>query len=73
MTRAQRIEALDSIADRCGVARATFVLRGEDELHIKPDFGEKYEGVDCALDGVKKLGVVKMGFVGNEAYVADDK
>jgi hypothetical protein len=68
----RRQAALDRIADKCGVARSTFKLVGDDELHIKPDPTEKYERVDCALSGLRVARLpVKMGFVGNEYYVAN--
>jgi len=69
----QRQQILDRIADTCGLARSTFKLNGDDDLHIQPDPNAKYESVDCALTALKKANMpVKMGFVGNE-YIAENR
>ncbi|QNP42665.1 hypothetical protein H9L15_10910 [Sphingomonas daechungensis] len=61
---------LDRIADKCGIARNTFDLRGDEELHMKPDVNEAYERVDCALRGINESKIpFKLGLVGNEAYI----
>jgi hypothetical protein len=63
---------LNAIADRCGLARSTFDLRANRDLHFKPPAGSKYEAVDCALREIQKSGIpFKMGFIGNEAYVGN--
>ena len=60
---------LNEIADRCGLSRTTFDLRGDDELHFKPEPTAEYSKVDCGLRMIKKSGIpYKMGFVGNEAF-----
>jgi hypothetical protein len=70
----QRQAALDQIADKCGLARSTFKLVGDDELHVKPDPNERYERVDCALSELRRARLpVKMGFVGNEYYVGNEQ
>lgn len=38
------------------------------EIHIRPDKLAQYEIVDQVLAAAQKMGVTKMGFVGNEAY-----
>jgi hypothetical protein len=69
----QRQEVLDRIADTCGLARSTFKLNGDDDLHIQPDPDAKYERVDCALTELKKANMpVKGGFIRNE-YVAENR
>ncbi len=38
------------------------------ELHVQPDPNARYEKVDEVLAVTKRVGVEKMGFVGNEQY-----
>lgn len=38
------------------------------ELHLQPDPNARYERVDEVLAVTKRVGVEKMGFVGNEQY-----
>lgn len=38
------------------------------ELHLQPDPNARYEKVDEVLAVTKRVGVEKMGFVGNEQY-----
>jgi hypothetical protein len=65
----QRQAALNHIADSCGVSRNIFDLVGDQELHIQPPVGEKYERVECVLTELNKANLpVKMGFIGNEYY-----
>jgi hypothetical protein len=65
----QRVAVLDRIADKCGLARSTFKLVGENELHIQPSPDAEYKSLDCALGELRKAKLpVKMGFVGNEYY-----
>ena len=58
---------LDQIADKCGVPRAFFNPKPDGilELHPAPDM--KFEAVDCALKGVKRIGIPesKLTFLGN--------
>ena len=68
----QRQQALNRIADQCRLARATFELIGDDELHVKPEPTARYQSVDCALQKLKESKLpVKMGFVGNEIYAPE--
>jgi|tagenome__1003787_1003787.scaffolds.fasta_scaffold20930879_2 hypothetical protein len=70
----QREEVLNKIADKCGLARSTFKLVGNDELHILPDLKAPYERLDCALSELRKANLpVKMGFIGNEYYVGNEQ
>ena len=38
------------------------------ELHIRPESEARFELVDDALATIKRAGVTRMGFVGNETY-----
>ena len=40
----------------------------EPELHLRPDAEVRYEVVDRVLAEIKRAGVTRFGFVGNEAY-----
>jgi hypothetical protein len=65
----QRQAKLDEIADKCGLARNTFKLIGDRDLHIQPDSDAKYEQVDCGLTELRKANLpVNMGFIGSEYY-----
>ena len=48
----------------------TRAMTPEPELHVQPDPQARYEVVDNVLAIVKRSGVTKMGFVGNEQYRA---
>ena len=43
-------------------------MRPTPELHLRPDAAARYEIVDKVLADIKRAGVTKVGFVGNEAY-----
>jgi len=43
-------------------------MRPEPELHLRPDAQARYEVVNKVLADIKRAGVKKFGFVGNEAY-----
>ena len=43
-------------------------MRPAPELHLRPDAQARYEIVDKVLADIKRSGVTKFGFVGNEAY-----
>ena len=47
---------------------ATKRLPLEPELHFQPDPNAKYEKVDQTLAVVKRSGITKLGFIGNEQY-----
>ena len=49
----------------------TTQLNPEPELHFQPDPNARYETVDRVLAVVKRSGVTKLGFVGNEQYARD--
>jgi len=72
MSSSERQTTLDASADKCGLPRSFFRVRG-DEVHIRPNADEDYQKVDCGLAEAKRLSVTKMGFVGNEAYSDDMK
>lgn len=50
----------------CGLKKGTITVSG-DEIRLQPSPDEAYENVDCALERLKKAGLGKLGFVGNEA------
>ena len=45
--------------------------RTQPEIHFKPDPDATYECVDHVLRIIKQNGLTKLGFVGNELYVAE--
>jgi len=48
----------------------TKAMSPEPELHVQPDPQARYNVVDNVLAVIKRSGVTKMGFVGNEQYRA---
>ena len=48
----------------------TRAMTPEPELHVQPDAQARYVVVDQVLAIIKRSGVTKMGFVGNEQYRA---
>ena len=50
---------------------ASLALPTEPELHFQPDPNARYEKVDEVLAIIKRLGVTRMGFIGNEQYRND--
>jgi biopolymer transport protein ExbD len=48
----------------------TKAMSPEPELHVQPDAQARYNVVDNVLAIIKRSGVTKMGFVGNEQYRA---
>lgn len=48
----------------------TKAMSPEPELHVQPDPQARYSVVDNVLAAIKRSGVTKMGFVGNEQYRA---
>ena len=55
-------EALRDILD------AAAIVARDAELHFKPDEATRYERVDELLVMIRRSGVAKLGFVGNEQY-----
>ncbi len=49
----------------------TTQLAPEPELHFQPDAAARYETVDRVLAVIKRSGVTKLGFIGNEQYRND--
>ncbi len=47
---------------------ATKAIKPEPELHFQPDPKARYEKVDQTLATVKRSGIQKLGFIGNEQY-----
>ena len=47
------------------------LLSPEPELHFQPDAATRYETVDRVLAVIKRSGVGKLGFIGNEQYRND--
>ena len=50
---------------------ASLALPTEPELHFQPDPNARYEKVDEVLAIIKRSGVTRMGFIGNEQYRND--
>ncbi|MBY8828782.1 ExbD/TolR family protein [Hephaestia mangrovi] len=50
---------------------ASLALPTEPELHFQPDPNARYEKVDQVLAIIKRSGVTKLGFIGNEQYRDD--
>lgn len=49
----------------------TKTMNPEPELHFQPDPEAKYEKVDTVLAVIKRSGISKLGFIGNEQYRND--
>jgi biopolymer transport protein ExbD len=49
----------------------TLTMNPEPELHFQPDPTARYDVVDRVLAVVKRSGVTKLGFIGNEQYYND--
>jgi biopolymer transport protein ExbD len=49
----------------------TKAMNPEPELHFQPDAAAKYEKVDTVLAVIKRSGISKLGFIGNENYRND--
>ncbi|MEO5866447.1 MAG: biopolymer transporter ExbD [Sphingomonas sp.] len=49
----------------------TKTINPEPELHFQPDAQARYEQVDKVLAVIKRSGISKLGFVGNEQYAND--
>ncbi|SDA14019.1 biopolymer transport protein ExbD [Sphingomonas sp. NFR15] len=49
----------------------TKTMNPEPELHFQPNPDAKYEKVDTVLAVIKRSGVSKLGFIGNEQYRND--
>jgi biopolymer transport protein ExbD len=49
----------------------TTKINPEPELHFQPDPQARYERVDSVLAIIKRSGVTKLGFIGNEQYRND--
>jgi hypothetical protein len=53
------------IERECGLKNGTIKVTG-DQIRLEPSPDEAYERVDCALERLKRAGLTKLGFVGNE-------
>jgi biopolymer transport protein ExbD len=62
-----------SEAQLAGILAQTRNMDPEPELQFQPDARARYEIVDRVLVVIKKSGVTKLGFVGNEQYGAFQK
>ncbi len=49
----------------------TTLMTPEPELHFQPDRDARYAKVDEVLAIIKRSGVTKLGFIGNEQYYRD--
>ena len=50
---------------------ATKTINPEPELHFQPEPNARYEAVDRVLAVIKRSGISKLGFIGNEQYRND--
>jgi len=68
-TRLARVEA------QCGVKPGTLGLEADNRVTLMPSPNEKYEAIDCVFRELKKpeFADIKLGFVGNEAYAAEEQ
>ena len=62
-----------SEAQLAGILAQTRNMDPEPELQFQPDARARYEIIDRVLVVIKKSGVTKLGFVGNEQYGAFQK
>jgi biopolymer transport protein ExbD len=51
--------------------QATLQIQPEPELHFQPMPDARYEKVDKVLAIIKRSGISKLGFIGNEQYAND--
>jgi len=51
--------------------QATLAIQPEPELHFQPMPDARYEKVDKVLAIIKRSGISKLGFIGNEQYAND--
>jgi len=51
-----------------GLLQQSLQMQPEPELHFQPEADARYETVDKVLAVIKRSGVTKLGFVGNEYY-----
>ena len=61
--------ALDKIADTCGVPRSSWTLIDENHVTLSFPPGEPFEKADCLIRKFNSSKLpLKLGFIGNEAY-----
>ncbi|OHD06206.1 hypothetical protein [Sphingopyxis sp. RIFCSPHIGHO2_12_FULL_65_19] len=69
--------ALSEVEKLCGATPGTLKLEGDDQVTMDPPSPDaKYETLDCVFRELKKpqfANHIKLGFVGNEAYVAEEQ
>jgi hypothetical protein len=71
MTPASRQQLIRQVTSKCGLPADRLQLFEGDSLVLRPDPNDSYERIDCLLGELKKVRGIRMGFVGNEAYVED--
>ena len=69
LSKAEQEEALQEITEKCRLPSDRLQSLGNNEVRVRPNPNDDYGAVDCMLRGVKTLRGIKLGFVGNEAYV----
>lgn len=57
--------SLDTLA---GILASTINMRPEPEFEFRPESTADYDIVDKVMAVIKRSGITKWGFVGNEAY-----
>jgi hypothetical protein len=73
MSVAQRDNALDRIADECALPRSAIKPRNGDEFGFESDNKSGSESFDGAIKKLTMLNISKIGFIGNEASVEENK
>ena len=73
MSVASRQQLMNEITTKCGLPEDRLQLIGGQELRVRPDPNDQYGRVDCMLGELKKVPGVRMGFVGNEAYIGNEQ
>ena len=65
----EKQEAVLIIGKKCILPADRMQIVGDAEMYFRPHPGDSYTAVDCALGELKHYRGIKLGFVGNEAYI----
>ncbi len=63
--------AISSRGDLDSKLRIIAAQSNQDEVHLRPNRNSEYKTVATVLAAAQRLGVTKIGIVGNEQYVAE--
>ncbi|WP_194953500.1 hypothetical protein [Sphingopyxis solisilvae] len=76
-SQADRLKAgLVRVETQCGVKPGTLKLNSDNLVAVMPASDAKYETIECVFRELKKpefADHIKLGFVGNEAYAAEEQ